>query len=323
MTIYLGLDVSKHTVDAQICVDERYSYYKITNDATGWQQLIDVLRALPDQDVHACCEYTNVYYLGLARAIHVAGYTMSVVNPYSVKSFAQMMMMRTKTDKKDAQLIALYCKVNQPLAWSPPSGDEVELKALNRRLNQLHKLRTMENNRLQVAEEICKASHRIIIEKIEEQMDDVWAKLCEIIESSSELCKRQKRLQTIPGVGSVAASALQSVLVAVDKFPTAKHFVSYLGLSPVIKESGKSVRGRSKMSKMGDSYIRASLFMPARSACLRSRAFSPWARAKMAAGKPPKVVYVAMMRKLAVYAYHVVKHDVDFQDLGADVAIPE
>ena len=312
MTYYLGLDVSKDTVDAQLCKDARYSHYKITNDAAGWQQLIDVLRALPEQEVHACCEYTGVYYLGLARAIHAAGYRMSVVNARSIKAFAQLMMVRTKTDKKDAQLIARYCEVNQPRAWSPPSEDAADLKALNRRLHQLNKLRTMEKNRLYVAEEICRASHLAMIEVIEGQIDEVRTKLNEMIAVCAERRKRQQRLQTIPGIGPVAAAALQAVLMEVEKFPTAKQFVSYLGLSPVIKESGKSVRGHSKMSKMGDAYIRASLYMPARSACLRSRAFSGWAKAKMAAGKPAKVVYVAMMRKLATYAYYVVKNDKDF-----------
>lgn len=311
--IYLGLDVSKDTVDAQLCVDVRYTHYKITNDAAGWQRLVDVLRALPDQDVHACCEYTGIYYLGLARAIHAAGYTMSVVNAYSVKAFAKLMMARTKTDKKDAQLIALYCEVNRPRAWSPPRGDVVVLKALNRRLHQLNKLRTMEINRLKVAEEICAASHRVMIENIEAQIDEVRAKLNEMIEACEEQRKRQRRLQTIPGIGPVAAAALQSVLVEVGKFPTAKQFVSYLGLSPVITESGKSVRGKVRMSKMGDAYIRASLYMPARSACLRSRAFSGWAKEKMAAGKPAKVVYAAMMRRLATYAYYVIKNDEDFR----------
>lgn len=311
--IYLGLDVSKDTVDAQIGADLRYTYLKITNDAAGWQLLVDTLRALPDQDVHACCEYTGIYYLGLARAIHAAGYKISVINAYSIKAFAKMMMARAKTDKKDAQLIAQYCQTNKPRAWSPPSGDVADLKALNRRLHQLNKMRTMENNRLQVAEEICAASHRAMLLFIEEQICETRAKLNEMIAACDERRRRQKRLQTIPGIGPVTAAALQALLADVEKFPTAKHFISYIGLSPVIRESGKSVKGKVRMSKMGDAYIRAVLYMPARSACLRSRAFRDWARKKMQAGKPPKVVYAAMMRRLATFAYYVVRNDEDFK----------
>ena len=105
-----------------------------------------------------------------------------------------------------------------------------------------------------------------------------------------------------------------SVLIDIERFKTVKHFVSYIGLSPIIIQSGTSVKGKSRISKMGDSYIRKTLYMPARSACLRSKVFRDWAQEHMQQGKHPKVVYVMMMRKLATYAYKVIKENQPFDE---------
>ncbi|EHM56045.1 IS110 family transposase [Cardiobacterium valvarum] len=68
-------------------------------------------------------------------------------------------------------------------------------------------------------------------------------------------------MQTIPGIGEVTASALLSPLANIERFPSAKHFVSYLALSPYRRESGDTVRRQGKMSKMGGRYLRKMLYM--------------------------------------------------------------
>ena len=145
-----------------------------------------------------------------------------------------------------------------------------------------------------------------MIETLEEELEDIREKIQAIIESDELLKAKQKILSTIPGVGKNTAQILLSVLVDLDKFRTSKHLISYLGLSPIIRDSGK-YKGIQKVSKMVDKILRKSLYMPARAACTRSKLWRDWFTAQVARGKHPKQVYVMMMCKILRYAYTCLK----------------
>uniref|UniRef100_UPI003C7AC4CE transposase n=1 Tax=Neisseria cinerea TaxID=483 RepID=UPI003C7AC4CE len=127
--------------------------------------------------------------------------------------------------------------------------------------------------------------------------------------SHPEQDKRRKRLKTIDGIGENAAAVLCSIIT--DRFTHAKQFVAYLGLDPKQHQSGTSVNGRTRISKIGKSDIRAALYMPALVA-YRIGAFPDFTARLKAKGKPPKVIIVAIMRKLAVIAFHLLKNGENF-----------
>lgn len=113
--IYIGMDISKRTIDVQILKGEdNFEHHAVANDAGGWQQLINIIKRKRHKKVHACCEYTGAYYFGAAVALAEAGYHVSVVNPLTIKQYALQELSRNKTDSEDAKLIARYCKVNKP-----------------------------------------------------------------------------------------------------------------------------------------------------------------------------------------------------------------
>lgn len=91
-----------------------------------------------------------------------------------------------------------------------------------------------------------------------------------------------------------------------SKFETSNKFAAFAGLSPQQKESGTSVRGKGKLTKFGNRKLRTALFMPAMVA-YRIRAFPDFIKRLEAKKKPKKVIIAALMRKLAVIAYHVHK----------------
>lgn len=309
--IYVGLDISKHTIDVFELNGDSGKSYQISNDAMGHDELIKILNRSTDE-LHVCCEYTGIYYCDVAIALYQANIAVSVVNAYSIKSFARLMLSRTKTDKQDAKLIAQYCKINNPPKWIPPDKELQVLKNLTRRIEQLTKMRTMELNRQKVADEYTAPSVEKIIALLSKEIEEIRNKLQNCIEQNENLSHQQKLLTSITGIGKATASVLLSVFAEIDKFPTANHLVSYLGLSPIIVESGSSVRGKSRISKMGDKFIRKSLYLPARTACLRSKLFKPWFDYHISRGKHPKQVYVMMMRKLIIYAYNIIKSGTEF-----------
>lgn len=314
-TVYLGLDISKHTIDCQFIIDNKPAQYlKIDNNPTGYQilqQHINPIIENQQSTIHACCESTGIYYLGIAQYLYQQQIPISVVNPSVIKSYAKMHLQRIKTDKQDAKTIAQYCQSQQPALWQPPSLQKTQLTALNRRIDQLNQLLTMEKNRIYVSDEITQASIQTVIDCIDQQINQCQQKIQQLIEQSDTLKHQQKLLQTIPGIGTTTANWLLSVLIDIDKFPTSKQLVSYLGLSPIVRQSGKA-KSWQRISKMGDKSIRKALYMPARAACTRSKLWRPWFDAKIKAGKHPKQVYVLMMRKLVVYAYACLKTNQPF-----------
>lgn len=311
--IYVGMDISKKTVDVQIKHDGQYHHHTIPNTVDGWQILLVALSPHDKTAVHCCCEYTGSYWHGIAQALHESGYKISVVNAYSIKHYARLLMTRNKTDKQDARLIADYCEQQQPGAWRPKTQSAIKITALNRRIAQLQKMRTMENNRQQVADDVCKASHQTLLETIDSQIAECEQAMQQIIDADSDSKTKQKLMESIPGIGKKTAAAFLPLALDIERFPTVKHFISYLGLSPVNIQSGKSVRGKTRISKMGDAYLRKALYMPARSACLRSKLWRDWAKEHMKT-RHPKAVYVMMMRKLAMYIYKTVKENQMFDE---------
>lgn len=304
--IIIGLDIGKYEIDAYIDNGDSGQYRKVENNPKGWQELISFIRGKHRKKVHVCCEYTGVYYLGVATAFYKIGCIVSVVNPAVIRYYAMQELARNKTDKQDAILIASYCREKKPAPWTPPTKQNQRIRALTRRVEQLTKMRTMEMNRLKVAQAEDKETHQGLIDWLEKEIGQFHAKLKALVKQDITLQEKQKLMTTIPGIGEQTATAFLSLVSDIDRFPSAKHFVSYLGLSPRNAESGTSVKRRTRITKMGDRYMRKLLYMPARSACLRSKVWRDWAQRQMQNGKHPKVVYVIMMRKLATYIYKVI-----------------
>ena len=307
---YLGLDISKDTVDTY---SDACGHLKIENSIQGIQKLSAHLQknGLNQENTHICCEATNVYYLLVATTLHQNGYAVSVVNPLAIKGYAKMQLKRIKTDKQDAKLIAEFAEKENPQLWKPNNQTSKAIQSLHRRTEQLNSLLVAEKNRQETADEYIKASVKKMIGILEDELQSIREQIQAIIESDEQLKAKQRILATIPGVGKNTAQILLSVLVDLDKFRTAKHLISYLGLSPIIRDSGK-YKGAQKVSKMGDKTLRKSLYMPARAACTRSKLWRGWFDAQVARGKHPKQVYVMMMCKILRYAYTCLKTNAPF-----------
>ncbi len=310
MTIYLGLDISKDKIDV---ISNQTPHLTISNDRQGCLTLLDYFNEhqIDLAQIHACCESTNIYYLAIATFLYQHQIKISVVNPTAIKSYAKMQLRRVKTDKQDAKLIAQYCQKEQPALWQPETEHKRQLKNLHRRIEQLNTMHVQEQNRLQVADDVTQTSITNLIGCLKKEIDRCQQQMQQIIDSSPDLKNKQKQLLTIPGVGKTTAQILLSVLTDLDKYPSAKHLISYLGLSPIIRDSGK-YKGLQRVSKMGNRSVRKSLYMPARAACTRSKLWRGWFDYQLSRGKHPKQVYVMMMCKILKYAYVCLKTDKPF-----------
>jgi len=119
----IGIDISKEWVDC-LCSARRLAG-QFSNTPTGWKQLIEWIEG----DPLVVLEASGPYYLGLASYLYEQGIQVSVVNPLVIRRYGQMKLTRTKTDAKDAGLIAQYGIDQQPARWRPPSKARQGLKS--------------------------------------------------------------------------------------------------------------------------------------------------------------------------------------------------
>lgn len=148
----LGIDIAKAKFDVALYRDGKLKHKAFRNDSQGHQALLDWLARQDAGAVHVCLEATGIYGEALAECLVDAGLRVSLVNPARIKGFAQSELLRSKTDKADAGLIARFCAAMQPESWQPLPKASRQLRDLVRRLDALIGMRQQERNRLEAAQ---------------------------------------------------------------------------------------------------------------------------------------------------------------------------
>ena len=306
----LGLDLAKLKFNACLVREGGKLRHKVfANDPSGFSQLSGWLAQQGVERVHACMEATGAYGDALAAYLHEAGHTVSRVNPAAIKAYAQSRLSRTKNDRVDAALIAGFCAERRPPAWHPPAPELRELQALVRRLDSLVEMRTMEENRLSsgITVEAVRASVEELIAHLSEQIRKTQALIRDHIDNHPGLRRQRELLDSIPGVGETTAAALLAEVPDIKQYRSARQVAAFAGLVPRERQSGSSVRGRVRLSKIGSARLRKALYFPAITALRCSPFFQQWAEGLRQRGKSKMAVVGAAMRKLIHLAYGVLK----------------
>jgi transposase len=318
--VIVGIDVSKVRFDAALLVGERVSRHGVfSNTEAGFEQFLAWLaRHLPDPvaPVHACMEATGNWGLELADFLHGRGIRVSVVNPARIKAYGESELARNKTDRLDAALIARFCRAHTPPAWAPPAPHLRELRELVRRCDALKVARVQELNRHKsgFASPAVARSIAAHLAWLDEQIEAVMGEVRQLIASDPVLSRNLALVRSITGFGEVSGAILLAELPNIAEF-TPKALAAFVGLSPSEHSSGSSVRRPGKMSRIGAERLRRTLFMCALSAKRTNTALDAFVRRMTAAGKPPKVILVAVARKLLVYAHAVIRSQTPFSPL--------
>jgi transposase len=306
----LGIDIAK--LKFNICLLKtggKLKHKVFPNTEVGFQQLAAWLSKQGTQRAHACMEATGAYGEALALRLYAAGHTVSVVNPAAIKAFAGSRLSRTKTDRVDAELIARFCRVQQPPAWTPPAAEVSQLQALVRRLESLAEMHTMESNRLEaiIASDTVKASIEDHLAYLDQQIKQTEALIRTHINKHPTLKQQSELLDSIPGIGAATAATLLAEITDITQYESARQVAAYAGLVPRERQSGSSVRGRTRLSKIGNARLRKALYFPAITALRCSPFFKAWAEGLRQRGKCKMSVIGAAMRKLIHLAYGVLK----------------
>jgi transposase len=304
MTI-IGIDISKKWFDG-FC-GNRGTVQRFDNTLGGWR----LFAKWAGPDVHVVMEASGPYYLGLASWLVEQRIAVSVVNPLVIRRYGQMQLSRTKTDAKDAELIASYGKDQAPPLWTPPS-------AVCQGLRQLMSLREglLRQQSILVGQGEAfgqnPMAEPLVLQIIREQRERIQAGLERIDRRLEQLALRHYRsgleaLLSIPGIGKKTAIMLLCITDGFKRFDDSRKLVSYVGICPRIWESGSSIKGRGSICRLGSSQLRKLLYMCSWSAKTHNPACRQMYERLKAKGKPERVIKVAIAHKLLRQAFAVGK----------------
>lgn len=303
----LGVDISKSTFDVALLLEGKVKTKKFDNKTKGFSDLLEWLKKKEVADLHVCMEATGIYGDALATYLFDVGYIVSIVNPAQIKGFSQSELSRNKTDRIDAQLIARFCLALNPKPWTPKPQHVRELQFWVRRLEALQSMYFQENNRLEVSDDNVQASIKKIMKKLIEEIEEVKKKIHDHIDQYPDLREKSKLLKTIPGVGEATISQVLAFIGNVENFQNAKQLAAFVGLNPKQRQSGTSVSGRTRLSKIGSSNLRKAFYMPAVVAKKHNPIVKKFSDNLEKAGKPKMLIIGAVMRKLVHIIYGVLK----------------
>lgn len=299
VAIYVGVDVSKKTLDIAIKQSSgHYLHRKISNDQQGFKKIL----ALLPSDSCVVMEATSSYYMPFAYFLYHNSISVSIVNPLSVNHFCKMRMSRAKTDKKDAAMIAEYGKSETPRLWVPKDPCLIELQQMEGILDNLTRQKTSVSNQKEAFACSGQLTDRVS-EMLERQLAYLESEIKSIERSMYEIGEQNypellTNLCSIPSIGKRTAIMLLIITDGFTRFERAKELVSYIGLCPRLYESGSSIKGKSRICKMGMSRMRQLLYLCALSAIkVNSTCKAMYERLKQR-GKNGKLALVAVANKL-------------------------
>lgn len=314
MTAFLGIDIAQDKFDLTLLREgQQPELASFDNHKKGFQQLLRFLKKRQAQKAHACMEATGVYYEELALFLHQQGLPVSVVNPFQIKSYAQSQLRRNKTDRIDASVIADFCRTQNPPLWSPPAPAYYELRSLVRHLQDLEADRQRQRNRLHAIQHSALPSVTVIshlkaqIDFLSLQIEQVKKQIQDHIKQHPQLKKQRDLLASIKGIGFLTAAKLLAEYGDFSQFENVREVVAFAGLNPKHRQSGSSVRGKTRISKIGRSSIRAALYMPAVNAKRWNPLLQPLVHRLQEDGLSGTQIVVAVMRKLLHLAFGVLQ----------------
>ncbi len=301
---FFGIDISKDVFDV---MDSSENHHQLKNDLSGFKEFGKML----NEYSHCVMEATGSYYQGLATWLYSQSIDVSVVNPLSVKRFIQMRLKTSKTDKLDALMIRLYGESEQPDLWNPPSKLIIEATELHKLIEILVRHRAALKNRLH-ALKAKGISRSPVVTSVRRQIRNLSNEIAELELKLEVVIKEYQpdlltRLCSIPGIGKRTAIYLIVLTHGFEKFETSRQLISYFGLNPIIRESGSSIRGKSRISKTGNNHIRNLLFMCAFTACEHNKSCREIYQRITAKGKSKKLALIAVANKLLKQSLAIAK----------------
>ncbi len=306
-----GVDISKDVFDV-MCPNGHH--YQFCNAPKGFEQY---LKLLGEEDL-VVMEATGYYHYLLAQFLYDSGIRVSVVNPLSVKRFRQMQLAKIKTDKSDARAIRDYGRVNEVPLYDGQGALQAESLQLLALMDIYLKQRTQIKNKLHGEKVLgipSNAVHRSLqrtLKDLDRELGSLNQRLLSLVKAAQQ--EQLTNLKSIPGLGDRTVALLIVLTDGFTKFENAGQLCNYAGITPTIRRSGSSVRGKSRISKVGNRKLRNLLFLCAFSACKHNKGCRDIYERITAKGKSKKLALIAVSNKLLKQAFAIAKSGLPYDE---------
>jgi transposase len=310
-TNYFGIDISKDVFDV---MGSNGLFYQFSNTASGFKNFIE----LTNTSSHCVMESTGVYHLRLAYYLISHDIKVSVENPLSVKRFIQMKLSRIKTDKSDSKMIYEYAVLTNPRLWTGQTKRQMECSHLLSLSNLYTKEIIALKNKLHSEKAQGSPVTRVIIsinKSIKYYQKEIGSLESVVLKSvKEEYQDLHSRIKSIPGLGAKSSALLIVLTDGFERFNKASELCSFAGLTPIIRESGSSIRSRPRISKMGNKRLRKVLFICSFSASKHNKACRELYNRIVAKGKSKKLALIAVCNKLLKQAFSIAKSNLWYDE---------
>jgi transposase len=287
---YVGIDVSKDRLDVAM-LGERQAR-QVDNTSQGIAQLAEWMQELQPELI--VVEATGGYQRAVVETLFWAGLPVAVVNPARVRQFARACGLLAKTDKLDAQVLAVFGQRVQPRRYVGKSEAEKQLSALLVRRKQVEEMLKAEQNRLRTISPSLHGSLERMIAVLKEEKKRLDEEIRGLMNEQKAWQEQMEILDSAPGVGVVTTATLLADLPELGTMDR-KKIAALVGVAPMNFDSGRK-RGYRK-TKGGRTDIRSVLYMSTLVATRHNPLIRTQYQHLLKRGKLKKVALTACMRK--------------------------
>lgn len=312
-TCHIGVDVSKATLD--VAVLETGEVFQVANTETDLPELVKRIKGL--RPALIVMEASGGYERNLLFALIAAGLPAVRANAMRVHHFARATGQIAKTDAIDAMLLARFAAAVRPRLEALPTATQLSLQEQMSRRQALIEMLTMESNRLRlIRTPIVKQQVQQHIDWLKAQLNDVDGELKALVDGDEAWRELDKLLESVPGVGRVAATTLLAMLPELGRL-TRREIAALVGVAPFNYDSGRFMGQRH--IRGGRAAVRTALYMCAVAGLRVNPVLRECYDRLRSQGKPAKVALIACVRKLLVILNAMVRDQRHWRFTGAPI----
>lgn len=325
-TNFIGIDISKNTFDLALIKENssgKMVTAKFSNTHKGIVALEQFIRKqdVVKEQILFCIEHTGLYGRVLSNYLVENQYAVWLEMP--VQILKSLGVQRGKNDQLDAKRIATYAFTFKDKArlWQPPR-EEVQkihdLLALRDRLIASRKsiltpIQELEATGLSEVADTLRKHCKKSIESLDKEIKQIEKELEEIIDKDTNLKNKYKLARSVPGIGKITAMVLLYHTNEFTLFRSAKQLACYCGVAPFARESGTSVKGKTRVSNYANKALKKLLHLGSMAAIRADRELKAFYTRKVAEGKNKMLVLNAIRNKILQRLIAVLNRNTPFQ----------
>jgi len=263
-------------------------------------------------------EATGVYHESVAYFLNDNGYEVSIVLPNKISNYLRTLEIKTITDKTASEAITRFGLERKLDLWQKPRNIFKKLRQITRERGQIVEERTTVKNQLhaeQIEAEPNKNSVKRIQDRIKmlnKQEKEIRTEIAALIKENKEIAGLVQLICSLPGIGLLTAAIVLAETNGFELIRNKRQLTSYAGFDIIEKQSGISVKGKTKISKRGNKYLRKAMHLPALTAIKHDERFKAIFSRTVAKHGIKMKAAVTVQRKLLEMTFTIFKNQTKY-----------